>query len=222
MKGFLGGAAAVLLLLNTGCQQQEEQGAGRQEPLKVVDEEEGEEGTGFPFSLLPETDQEPDEEMNREPDADREAEPRPKAEMEGNDKQQESGGGQQTQNRSVKAEVIALTNEEREKQGLNSLKEDETVAKAAQAKSEDMAENNYFAHQSPTYGSPFNMLKEYGADFRSAAENIAAGQATPEQAVEGWMNSEGHRKNILNEDLTHIGIGYEENGRYWTQMFIEK
>ncbi|MFB4164356.1 CAP domain-containing protein [Alteribacillus sp. JSM 102045] len=119
-------------------------------------------------------------------------------------------------------QVIELTNQEREKNGLSPLEADSQVAEAAQAKSEDMAENNYFAHNSPTYGSPFNMLNDFGVDYTAAAENIAAGQQTPEEVVQAWMNSEGHRKNILNEEVTHIGVGYVEDGNHWTQLFIGK
>lgn len=122
----------------------------------------------------------------------------------------------------VEQQVIDLTNQEREKNGLSRLKLDSQVAEAAQAKSTDMAENNYFAHNSPTYGTPFNMLNDFGVEYTAAAENIAAGQDSAEEVVQAWMNSEGHRKNILNKDVTHIGVGYEENGKHWTQLFIGK
>lgn len=122
----------------------------------------------------------------------------------------------------VEQQVIELTNQEREKNGLSALKADSEVAEVAQAKSEDMAKNNYFAHNSPTYGSPFNMLNDFGVDYTAAAENIAAGQGSAEEVVQAWMNSEGHRKNILNKEVTHIGVGYVEEGNHWTQMFIGK
>lgn len=122
-------------------------------------------------------------------------------------------------------EVVRLTNEERQSRGLSPLTMDVDLNKAAQAKSKDMATEGYFSHQSPTYGSPFDMLKSFGIDYRVAAENIAAGQNTPEDVVRVWMNSEGHRANILNEQLTHIGVGYHKGGsmnHYWTQLFIAK
>ncbi|WP_085506908.1 CAP domain-containing protein [Thalassobacillus devorans] len=122
----------------------------------------------------------------------------------------------------IQQQVVDLTNQEREKNGLKPLKIDTEVMEVAQEKSEDMAENDYFSHNSPTYGSPFDMMKDFGVDYQRAAENIAAGQQTPESVVEGWMNSPGHRKNILNGQLTHIGVGYDANGDYWTQMFIRK
>lgn len=85
-----------------------------------------------------------------------------------------------------------------------------------------MQANNYFSHTSPTYGSPFDMMQQYGISYQSAGENIARGQSTPEEVVRAWMNSEGHRANILNGNYTHIGVGFEQNGNYWTQMFIRK
>ncbi len=117
-------------------------------------------------------------------------------------------------------EVVALTNEERQKQGLPALEIDEELSKVAKQKSEDMAANGYFSHNSPTHGSPFDMIQQAGIDYRTAGENIAKGQQTPEEVVNAWMNSEGHRANILNENFTHIGVGYVEQGNHWTQQFI--
>jgi uncharacterized YkwD family protein len=119
-------------------------------------------------------------------------------------------------------QVVTLTNQERAKYGLPDLKVDEQLSKVARAKSIDMSKNNYFSHTSPTYGSPFNMMSQFGVDYRTAGENIAMGQRSPEEVVNAWMNSEGHRKNILNESFTHIGVGHVEDGNYWTQQFIGK
>lgn len=119
-------------------------------------------------------------------------------------------------------EVLDLTNAERAKQGLAPLTLDTELSKVARIKSLDMQKNNYFSHTSPTYGSPFEMMEQFGISYRAAAENIAMGQRTPEEVVNAWMNSDGHRKNILSSSYTHIGIGYVENGNYWTQMFIGK
>ena len=85
-----------------------------------------------------------------------------------------------------------------------------------------MLDNQYFSHDSPTYGSPFDMMRAYGIDYRTAGENIAKGQNSPEEVVNAWMNSQGHRENILSSDFTHIGIGYVEQGNIWTQQFIGK
>lgn len=118
--------------------------------------------------------------------------------------------------------VVELTNAERAKQGLPALKIDTELSKVARIKSEDMPKNNYFDHNSPTYGSPFDMMKKFGISYTSAGENIAQGQRTPEEVVQAWMNSAGHRANILNNGFTHIGVGYVESGNYWTQQFITK
>ncbi|MCM3734799.1 CAP domain-containing protein [Bacillus cytotoxicus] len=118
--------------------------------------------------------------------------------------------------------VVDLTNAERSKQGLPALKVDNVLSKVARVKSEDMQKNHYFDHTSPTYGSPFDMMKQFGISYKSAGENIAQGQRTPEEVVQAWMNSAGHRANILNSGYTHIGVGYVESGNYWTQEFISK
>jgi uncharacterized YkwD family protein len=120
--------------------------------------------------------------------------------------------------------VVELTNQERTKAGLQPLKADNsTLSKMARAKSQDMSDKNYFDHQSPIYGSPFDMMKKFGISYKTAGENIAAGQKTPEEVVQGWMNSPGHRANILNASFTTIGVGYVQGGSYgsyWTQEFI--
>lgn len=119
-------------------------------------------------------------------------------------------------------EVVELTNVERQKHGLAPLQIDEALSKVARVKSEDMAKQNYFSHNSPTYGSPFDMMKQFGISYRTAGENIAMGQRSPQEVVNAWMNSEGHRANILNSNFTHIGVGHASNGNYWTQQFIGK
>ena len=119
-------------------------------------------------------------------------------------------------------QVIDLTNAERKKNGLPALTADAKLNSVAQAKSSDMQQNNYFSHASPTYGSPFDMMRDQGVSYKSAGENIAKGQRTPQEVVQAWMNSEGHRRNILNRNYTHIGVGFDPNGYHWTQMFIEK
>ncbi|MGL6173964.1 MAG: CAP domain-containing protein [Cellulosilyticaceae bacterium] len=117
-------------------------------------------------------------------------------------------------------QVLTLVNKERTSRGLKPLQMDIKVQKVARIKSQDMRKNNYFDHVSPTYGTPFEMLKSFGVSYTMAGENIASGYTSPEAVVKGWMNSQGHRENILNADFTHIGVGYEPNGHYWTQMFI--
>ncbi|WP_214483148.1 CAP domain-containing protein [Bacillus sp. SM2101] len=123
-------------------------------------------------------------------------------------------------------EVVNLVNIEREAEGLDPLTLSDEVTDVAQVKAKDMRDNNYFDHVSPTYGEPGDMLINFGVNYRMSGENIAAGHTTPEDVVEGWMNSEGHRENILRPAFTEIGIGYIEGNEdneystYWVQMFI--
>ena len=123
---------------------------------------------------------------------------------------------------SYEQEVIRLVNEIRVQNGLNALTYDWELSRVARYKSQDMKDNNYFAHNSPVYGTPFQMIKNFGLTYRSAGENIAKGYSSPQAVVNGWMNSSGHRANILNANYTHIGVGYVASGNYWTQMFIGK
>jgi len=121
---------------------------------------------------------------------------------------------------SYENEVIRLVNEIRVNNGLKPLAANWELSRVARYKSQDMADNRYFSHTSPTYGSPFQMIRAFGLSFRTAGENIAYGQRTPQAVVNAWMNSSGHRANILNASYTQIGVGYVANGHYWTQMFI--
>lgn len=123
---------------------------------------------------------------------------------------------------SVEQEVVKLVNAERAKAGLPALKEDWELSRVAKYKSQDMHDKNYFDHTSPTYGSPFAMMKKFGITYKAAGENIAKGQKSASEVVNAWMNSEGHRANILNKSYTHIGVGFVKDGNYWSQMFIQK
>ncbi len=123
-------------------------------------------------------------------------------------------------NLSFEEQVAVLVNEQRAANGLAPLTLNASLSNAARAKSQDMHDNNYFSHTSPSYGSPFEMLTAFGISYRSAGENIAMGYSTPEAVMSAWMNSEGHRKNILNPSYTQIGVGYVADGNYWTQEFI--
>lgn len=127
--------------------------------------------------------------------------------------------------RNFEAEVINLTNAERAKHGLKPLAADVELSKAARYKSAEMRDKNYFSHTSPTYGGPSSMMRSFGINCKSTAENIAAGQRTAEEVVQSWMNSPKHRENILGASYTHIGFGYAaggDYGHYWTQILIEK
>ena len=117
-------------------------------------------------------------------------------------------------------EVIRLVNEIRGHNRLSALTYNWELSRVARYKSQDMVDNRYFSHTSPTYGTPFQMIRSFGLSYRSAGENIAYGQRTPQAVVNAWMNSSGHRANILSSSYTQIGVGYVANGHYWTQMFI--
>ncbi|MWV42845.1 SCP-like extracellular [Paenibacillus sp. HJL G12] len=114
-------------------------------------------------------------------------------------------------------QVLDLVNQERSKAGLSSLSMDGDLSKMAMAKAQDMYDNNYFDHNSPSHGSPFDMMKEYGITYNSAGENIAKGQTSPSQVMKDWMNSPGHKANILNKSYSKIGIAFYNNE--WVQEF---
>ena len=121
---------------------------------------------------------------------------------------------------SYEGEVIRLVNDLRRKNGLRPLTANWELSRVARYKSQDMLDRGYFSHNSPTYGSPFQMITAFGLSYRTAGENIARGYTSPQAVVDGWMNSSGHRANILNASYTQIGVGYVAEGNYWTQMFI--
>lgn len=121
---------------------------------------------------------------------------------------------------SYEQQVITLVNQIRAENGLAPLQSNWQLCRVARYKSQDMKDNRYFSHTSPTYGSPFDMIRNFGISYRTAGENIAKGYATPQAVVDGWMNSSGHRANILNATYTEIGVGYVPEGHYWTQMFL--
>lgn len=125
-------------------------------------------------------------------------------------------------------QVTQLTNQERAKAGLPPLKLNPVLSKVALGHSEDMANNDFFSHTSSSGSSVFDRIKVAGYTYSTAAENIAAGQSTPEAVVAAWMNSPGHRANILSPSLTEIGVGFyflkNDSGQapyhyYWTQDF---
>ena len=121
-------------------------------------------------------------------------------------------------------EVFNLINKERQNNGLSVLKVDGEVQRVARIKAEDLVNNNYFSHQSPTYGSPFDMLKSFKITYNTAGENIARNSSNS-GAVTAWMNSPGHRANILNGNFNYTGIGVVNGSKYgkiYVQMFIGK
>jgi uncharacterized YkwD family protein len=121
-------------------------------------------------------------------------------------------------------EVFDLINAKRVANGLTALKIDDELQNVARIKAKDMVDNNYFSHTSPTYGSPFNMMKSFGINYKTAGENIA-GNSNNSSAVNAWMNSEGHKANILNSSFNYTGIGIVSSPKYgkiYVQMFIGK
>ncbi|MCC8160604.1 MAG: CAP domain-containing protein [Oscillospiraceae bacterium] len=125
----------------------------------------------------------------------------------------------------MEQEVLALVNEVRAENGLSALTWAEDIAEIARAHSADMINRSFFSHTNPDGESPFDRLKSNGISYNAAAENIAYGQRTAEAVMESWMNSSGHRANILNKNVKEIGIGAVKNSQgtvYWTQMFIAR
>ncbi|RAV22175.1 peptidoglycan-binding protein [Paenibacillus contaminans] len=121
-------------------------------------------------------------------------------------------------------QMVDLVNQERKKAGLAPLAVDSALANSARLKSKDMVDLNYFSHDSPTYGSPFDMMKKFGISYRTAGENIACNSSVA-KAHTSLMNSTGHRENILKSSFTHIGIGIVDGGpcgKMFTQQFIGK
>ena len=138
---------------------------------------------------------------------------------------QNTGGNTQTSTmNSDEKEVFNLINKQRTNNGIQALKVDDEVQRLARIKAQDMVNNNYFSHESPTYGSPFDMLKSFKISYKSAGENIA-GNSSNSGAVNAWMNSSGHKANILNSSFNHTGIGVVSSPKYgkvYVQVFIQK
>lgn len=121
-------------------------------------------------------------------------------------------------------EVFDLINKQRTNNGLAALKNDSEVQRVARIKAQDIVDNNYFSHTSPTYGSPFDMLKSFKISYKTAGENIA-GNSSNSSAVTAWMNSSGHKANILNSNFNYTGIGVVSSPKYgkmYVQLFIGK
>ena len=121
-------------------------------------------------------------------------------------------------------EVFDLINSKRTSNGLQALKIDYEVQRVARIKAQDMVDNNYFAHESPTYGTPFNMLNSFKISYKTAGENIA-GNSSNSAAVTAWMNSSGHKANILNSNFNYTGVGVVKSNKYgkvYVQIFIGK
>jgi len=116
--------------------------------------------------------------------------------------------------------VLKLVNDERAKNGLSVLEFSSEAAAAADVRAKEIVSN--FSHTRPNGTSCFTVLSEMGVKYMGAGENIAKGQRTPEEVVKDWMNSPGHRANILNKNYTKLGVGCYKSGStyYWAQMFL--
>lgn len=121
-------------------------------------------------------------------------------------------------------EVLDLINEQRTIAGLAKLEIDEELQNVARLKGKDMVDNDYFSHNSPTYGTPFNMIKNFGITYKAAGENIA-GNSSNKGAVNAWMDSESHKENILSNNYNYTGVAVVNSSKYgkiYVQMFIGK
>ena len=119
-------------------------------------------------------------------------------------------------------EVLNLINKNREERGIKTLKTYSKLQQIAKLKAVDIVTNNYFSHNSPTLGTPFEMLKAYGIDYKISGENLA-GNINSERAVNAWMNSESHRENILEEKYEYTGIcvlNSKTYGNVYVELFI--
>lgn len=165
---------------------------------------------------------EPEQQEQQRPEEQQKPEEQKKPEKQQKPETQDEAPQAQTQDgiSEYEREVVRLVNLEREKAGLAPLELDAGLSRVARMKSQDMHDRGYFDHNSPTYGTPFQLMKSQGIRYNVAGENIAMGYRTPEAVVNAWMNSPGHRANILKESYTKIGVGYVADGSYWTQHFI--
>ena len=135
-----------------------------------------------------------------------------------------SGTSNTTSLSSDEKEVFDLINKQRTNNGLAALKMDSETLNVARIKAQDMVDNNYFSHNSPIYGSPFQMLNSFKVTYKTAGENIA-GNSSNSGAVNAWMNSSGHKANILNSSFNYTGIGVVKSSKYgkiYVQIFLGK
>lgn len=166
----------------------------------------------------------PDCENNEQPEVEQPEVEQPEAEQPETEQPETSqpenpGSAEENTDNSFASQVIALVNQERAKEGLSALTYDESIAKAALVRAKETETS--FSHTRPNGTSFSTALTEAGVTYRGAGENIAYGQQTPEEVMNAWMNSAGHRANIMNKNFTKIGVGfYENNGvKYWDQLF---
>ncbi|POP33006.1 transporter [Lactonifactor longoviformis] len=184
-------------------------------PDTELPEEPDTEQPDLPDTELPE---EPDTELPDTPDT--ELPDMPDTEQPDVPGEDQPGDDNADEDTSFARQVVDLVNQERAKEGLSPLSIDEKAVSAAQVRAREIETS--FSHTRPNGSSFSTALTESGASYRGAGENIAWGQKTPEEVMKGWMNSPGHRANIMNEKFTSIGVGYYQNAKgvnYWTQLF---
>ena len=173
-----------------------------------------------PDGEQPETPDSPDNNKPETPDSPDNNKPETPDSPDNNKPENPSLPDTDTENADFVRQVVDLVNRERAKAGLSPVTADTSIQAAAQVRAREIEKS--FSHTRPD-GSSFNTaLTQQGVTYRGSGENIAWGQKTPEQVMNGWMNSEGHRANILNKNFTKIGVGYHQNAsgiNYWTQLF---
>ena len=171
------------------------------------------------FPCVPGVGQMPEDWPESKPEDQPESKPEDQPESKPED-QPDSDNSEETSYHAYILRVVELVNEERAKAGLAPLTLQKNITQAAQVRAEECERS--FSHTRPDGRNFSSALTEAGVSYRGSGENIAWGQRTPEQVMEGWMNSAGHRANILNEKYTSIGVGYYQNAsgvNYWSQLF---
>ncbi len=173
-----------------------------------------------PDNNKPETPDSPDNNKPETPDSPDNNKPENPDAPDNNQPENPSLPDTDTENADFVRQVVDLVNRERAKAGLSPVTADTSIQAAAQVRAREIEKS--FSHTRPNGSSFSTALTQQGVTYRGSGENIAWGQKTPEQVMNGWMNSEGHRANILNKNFTKIGVGYHQNAsgtNYWTQLF---
>lgn len=177
--------------------------------------------TEQPETEQPETEQpETEQPETEQPETEQPETEQPETEKPETEQPETPGTDNENNDNSFASQVIDLVNQERAKEGLPALKYNEKVANAALVRAKET--ETLFDHTRPNGSSFSTALTENGVVFNGAGENIAYGQKSPEEVMKGWMNSPGHRANIMNKNFTTIGVGYYQNAngvKYWTQLF---
>ena len=178
------------------------------------------ENPGTPHNNQPENPDAPDDNQPETPGTPDGSQPENPGTPDNNQPENPSVPDTDTENASFVRQVVNLVNQERAKAGLSPVTADTSIQAAAQVRAKEIEKS--FSHTRPDGSSFSTALTQQGVTYRGSGENIAWGQKTPEQVMNGWMNSDGHRANILNKNFTKIGVGYHQNAsgtNYWTQLF---